>query len=67
MDHISVISEILGQEDDILAQRIEHWISNPVRMGSNPIMDVGFFQTMHHFLVTHFHFRKHRLYSLMLC
>ena len=26
--------------------------------GSNPIWDVGFFQAMHHFLVTNFHIRK---------
>ena len=26
--------------------------------GSNPDRDVGFFQTMHHFLVTNFHIRK---------
>ena len=26
--------------------------------GSNPIWDVGFFQTMHHFLITNFHIRK---------
>ena len=26
--------------------------------GSNPIRDVGFFQAMHHFLVTNFHIRK---------
>ena len=29
--------------------------------GSNPISNVGFFQTMHHFLVTNFHIRKNRL------
>ena len=27
------------------------WVSNPIR-------DMGFFQTMHHFLVTNFHIRK---------
>ena len=32
--------------------------------GSNPIWDVGFFQTMHHFLVTNFHIRK-KLQSLL--
>ena len=26
--------------------------------GSNPIIDAGFFQTMHHFFVTNFHIRK---------
>ena len=26
--------------------------------GSNPIRDVGFFHTMHHFLVTNFHISK---------
>ena len=28
--------------------------------GSNPIWDVGFFQAMHHFLVTNFHIRKNK-------
>ena len=30
----------------------------PGGRGSNPIWDVGFFQAMHHFLVTDFHIRK---------
>ena len=41
--YISTISDILRQEVDFLAQ----WIRNPIRA-------LGFFQTMHHFLVMNF-------------
>ena len=38
-----------------VVRALDFYPGNP---GSNPMRDVGFFQTMHHFLVTNFHIRK---------
>ena len=57
---MSTISDILGHRVDSLARWLEHWISTLAIPDSNPIRDVGFFQSssMHHLLLTNFHIRK---------
>ena len=49
---ITIISDILRQEVDSLAQWLEHWISTPAILIRFPPGTWEFFQTMHHLLVT---------------
>ena len=54
---ISTISDILRQGVDFgsVVRALDFY---PSGLRSNPIRDLGFFQTMHHILVTYFHIRK---------
>ena len=58
MYHIGTISDILRQGVGSFGSVVRALDFYPGDRGSSPIRDVGFFQTMHHFLVTNFHIRK---------